>query len=132
MSIPPYEFLERNFKSDHEILEMLRLRTSMYTGENSLCSIDIYLSAYQTARLDCQHAQSDALDFFTFNDYVTAQLGFSENTAGWANMILVWTVNGDASKLDVELVKRTASEEDHRASIKKFYQLLDAFRALET
>ena len=53
-------------KSDYDVLELLRLRTGMYTGENSLRSISAYLNGYQAARADCEYAKSDALGWFKF------------------------------------------------------------------
>ena len=124
--------MDRSFKSDYEVLESLRLRTGMYTGEQSLSSIVSYLHGYQAARLDCQFAKYDGLDYFKFSEYVAKKLEFSEpNTAGWANMILARIVYPDASRVSFEKAKELASQENHSKSIKKFYELLDAFREQE-
>lgn len=100
----------------------------MWTGENSLKSIQTYTSGYYAALLD-NNLATEIMAQDPFHNWVAKKLGYFESTAGWPNMILANTVGCQPSDIDWEqFFKRSVSPEEHSGSIKLFYQLIRQFK----
>lgn len=96
---------------DDDILEQIRRRPAIYTGENTLRSICHFLSGYSFA-LDRHNVSTDNDPLILareFHDWVAYRLHFYESTSGWCNMICARTSTG-------------------QEAIDRFFQLLDDFR----
>lgn len=100
----------------------------MWTGEASLKSIGIYVSGYYHALLDNKIADK-APSNEPFFDWVAKKFGYYESTAGWANMILAYSMEFKPENIRWEKVLATpVTKEQHLKSIKLFYELLEHFK----
>lgn len=93
------------------ILDKLHRRPAMYTGENTLTSIQQFLSGYSFAVMRNELSTEDDPLILPreFHDWVAYRLHFYESTSGWCNMIC------DRS-------------ETNQAAINKFFSLLAEFK----
>ena len=99
----------------------------MYTGENSLRSINAYLIGYNHALYE--HKLLKLPDYpDEFFDWVANKLGFRESTAGWVNMILAVSLGLNSKSIEWEkLLNRYLTKEEHEKSIQFFYRLLEEY-----
>jgi hypothetical protein len=96
-------------KNLYDVLDKIRERPSMYTGEHSLTAIYHFINGFYMA---CDNDTSETPSFDGFNDFVGRFYG-KYTTAGWKNLIL-----SDHYGNETEAVSR-------------FYELLDEYRAGE-
>ena len=91
-------------------LEQLQKRPGMFTGENTLKSIQHFLAGYNFATFRYEIDDSDDVLFVPrqFNDWVAYRLHFYESTSGWCQMIY----------------SRTETENE---AIDRFFELLAEF-----
>ncbi len=77
---------ENGFKGDnlYQVLDKIRQRPAMYTGEYSLSSIYHFINGFYVAR---DHETHETPSFDGFNDFVGKFYG-KYTTAGWKNLIL--------------------------------------------
>jgi hypothetical protein len=100
----------------------------MWTGEATLKSINNYISGYYHALLDNKIVQKPHTDE-PFFDWVAKKLGYYESTAGWANMILAFSIGFKPENISWEEVFATpVTNEQHMKSIKFFYELVEQFK----
>ncbi len=96
----------------YQLLDLLRRRTAMYTGEASVHSLGSFVDGYSFCQRQAGMAVEDEKpDFGSFHDWVANKLGYSESASGWRNMIT-------SQRLDAE------------EALWLFYQLLDEYRGL--
>jgi len=96
----------------YQLLDLLRRRTAMYTGEASVHSLGSFVAGYSFCQRQAGIAVEDEKpDFGGFHDWVAKKLGYGESTSGWRNMIT-------NQRLDAE------------EALWLFYQLLDEYRGL--
>jgi hypothetical protein len=102
----------------------------MWTGENRLKSIATYIQGYWDGLTE-QNTIDAIQPAEPFHDWVANRLGFFESTAGWANMILAFSLGLDPKNVDwEELQENDVTEEEHIYSIKQFYLLLDEYKQM--
>jgi hypothetical protein len=110
----------------YNLLKLIELRPAMYTGEASLKSINNYLCGYYHALCDNKIVESTDEPFF---DWVANKLGYYESNAGWANMILAYSMGFKPESISWEEVFNTSTtKEQHLKSINLFYQLVEQFK----
>lgn len=112
-----------------KLLQKIRLRPAMYTGEETLSSIITFLYGYRMALYDC--GVLDTLqknEQLSFTDFVAQRLGFSSSTAGVVNMILATCCDENPETIDWNLfLQKDKTEAQHKNSIRLFYSLLDDY-----
>lgn len=112
----------------YKILKQIEPRPAMWTGEATLKSIHNYISGYYRALLDNKIVQKPHTDE-PFFDWVAKKLGYYESTAGWANMILAFSMGFKPENISWEEVFATpVANEQHLKSIKFFYELVEQFK----
>lgn len=116
---------------EFQMLQKIRLRPAMYTGEETLGSIITYISGYRCALYDCgvfDHKAQNDLKHPSFTDFVAQKLGFSSSTAGVTNMILATCCGENPKTIYWDLfLQETKTQEQHKKSIHLFYSLLDEY-----
>ncbi len=118
---------DQTFSIKSIFTDAFRKRTPMYTGEFSLRSIFCYIDTYRWALLEHGFIDRDEIDF---HEYTRKKLGFHESTAGWANMILPYSLGYDVNMKDwcwEDLQNRHVSLEEHKKSIELFFRMVDEF-----
>lgn len=116
--------------ADDDILEQIRLRPAMYTGESTLSSIFLFLTGYSFA-LDRHNVPADNDPLLLapeFHDWVAYSLHYHESTSGWCNMICGRTsTDQEAIDLFIQLLgefrKRIPNTVAKLKGYKKTYQL---------
>lgn len=97
-------------KNLYEFIDLTKVRTAMYIGDESLSTLYYNIAGYNWA---CElHGIDEKLqpDFHLFHDFVANYYLYSESTAGWKNMILA---------------KNFGNE---KQALVDFYMLFDLFR----
>jgi hypothetical protein len=95
---------------DGGLLDAIRTRTAMYTGERTLSAVSHFLSGYQFAQYVFQIPSSQQSRLpFDFHDWVAYRLHFLESTSGYRRMIL-------------------KHAPDESAALDRFFELLDEHR----
>ena len=127
--------MKEMFSTQEIMCPAFRKRLVMYTGEESLKSIFFYLQTYKFALLKHGIKDSETYEFWYFHEFVKNRFGFSESTAGWKNMIVADYLGfkGDMKTWcweDFFEREKEMNIEDHKASIKYFFELFDEFYAL--
>lgn len=108
----------------YELIDQISLRTSMYVGEHKLSNIRSFIDGY-TFSIESQIDKELFLsDFPGFHNWVAVQLGFKESTAGWQNMILAIEMGYNPKEVSWDGYADGATEEQHRASVSKFFKLV--------
>ena len=116
----------------YNALKRMEHRPTMWTGENSLRSMATYVQGYKDALGDNNLIAETDLDD-PFFDWVAGKLGYFESTAGWANMILAYSLGFDPRLIEWEqFLARPVSGQEHSRSIELFYNLLDEFKEKES
>lgn len=93
---------------DGELLDVLRVRTAMYTGERTLSAVSFFLGGFGFAKQVYQIPGHTLPP--DFHDWVAYRLHFQESTSGYRKMIL-------------DRIK------DESAALDKFFELLDEHRS---
>lgn len=114
----------------YSLLKQIEQRPLMWTGEATtatLKSIRTFVAGYYWALTENKIvAESTNEPFF---DWVANKLGYFESTAGWANMILAYSIGFDPGNINWEEVfEYNISAEQHLKSIKLFYELIEQFK----
>lgn len=110
----------------YNILKKIEPRPAMWTGENTLKSIGIFLTGYYSALLE-NNLIGNSNSEESFHNWVADKLGFYESTAGWGNMILAVTIGLNPKKISWENFDSEVDKNQHEMSIRKFYELLEEF-----
>ncbi|MBF4483207.1 hypothetical protein [Flavobacterium sp. CSZ] len=64
-----------------------------------------------------------------FFDWVADKLGYFESTAGWANMILAYSIGFEPESIIWEEVfNHNITKEQHLRSLQIFYELVEQFK----
>jgi hypothetical protein len=129
---PIGEYLNRkpkNVYSTKEICsEKFRKRPAMWTGEHTLEAIFKFISTYRGALHEHNIIDTDKPDFHEFFEWVKDELGYYASTAGWARMILWYSLGEDVKNPDWEaLENRMITKEEHQKSIDLFFEFFDIF-----
>jgi hypothetical protein len=88
-----------NMNDSQDILDQLRRRPALYTGEASLSSIEHFLSGYSFAanRYNVGNPDDRLLIPREFHDWVAYRLHFYESTSGWCHMIVSKSESDDVA-----------------------------------
>ncbi len=106
----------------------MEARPGMWTGEATLRSIHTYITGYYHALLDNKFVPKSHTDE-PFFDWVANKLGYYESTAGWANMILAYSMGFKPKGISWEEVFASPiTQEQHSQSIKLFYELVEQYK----
>ncbi|MFB9080432.1 hypothetical protein ACFFLS_20060 [Flavobacterium procerum] len=111
----------------YKLFKDIEKRPGMFIGELSLDRINLFVTGYYTALIENNLiAESKNESFF---DWTAQKLGYYESTAGWANMILAYSLGFDPKEIIWEdFFARQIAKEEHIQSIKLFYELLEEFK----
>ena len=113
---------------NYPLLKLFERRTALYTGQLSLYSIDAYLAGYSHALRDNEIKEKN-LSNISFHDYVANKLGYYESTAGWANMILAYSIGLIPRNIKWEpFLAMHITKEQHAKSVELFYKLIEEFK----
>ncbi|AZA98282.1 hypothetical protein EG359_01095 [Chryseobacterium joostei] len=64
-----------------------------------------------------------------FFDWIANKVGYSSSTAGWVNMIVAYTIGFKPKTINWnKFLETTITKEQHIASVKMFYKLLEEFK----
>lgn len=111
----------------YNLLKTIEQRPIMWTGEASLKSIKTFVSGYYLALID-NKIVNEHIDE-PFFDWVANKLGYFESTAGWANMILAYSIGVKPENINwEEFFVYDITQEQHLKSIKLFYELVEQFK----
>ncbi|UTN02973.1 hypothetical protein L0669_16735 [Flavobacterium bizetiae] len=111
----------------YKLLKEIEKRPAMWTGEASLKSIKIFVSGYYQALRDNKIVEENIDE--PFFDWVANKLGYFESTAGWANMILAYSIGfKPESIIWEEVFDYNVTKEQHLRSIQIFYELVEQFK----
>lgn len=111
----------------YKLLKEIEKRQAMWTGEASLKSIKIFVSGYYQALRDNKIVEENFDE--PFFDWVANKLGYFESTAGWANMILAYSIGfKPESIIWEEVFDYNVAKEQHLRSIQIFYELVEQFK----
>jgi hypothetical protein len=97
--------------TEYELIDMIRMRTAMYTGDASPTHLRSFLSGYYFAKKD-QEIKDEEPKFHNFQDWVANKFNYNESTSGWAYMI-------------------EDQREDKKEALYLFYELLDEYRGIK-
>lgn len=112
---------------EYKMLQKIRLRPAMYTGEMTLQGIITYMNGYSLALHDVGYL-NEKFNEISFTDFVAKKLGHSSSVAGVVNMILAYDCGISPKEINWdEFLKQTKTEEQHKNSIQTFYKLLDEY-----
>lgn len=111
----------------YKLLKAIEQRPIMWTGEASLKSINTFVSGYYLALIENKIVNEHIEE--PFFDWVAKKLGYSASTAGWANMILAYSIGFKPENIIwEELFVYDITQEQHLKSIKLFYELIEQFK----
>ena len=111
----------------YQLLKEIEKRPAMWTGEVNLKSIKIFVSGYYLALINHKIVPENINE--PFFDWVANKLGYFESTAGWANMILAYSVGFEPESIIwEELFDYNVTKEQHLKSIQLFYELVEQFK----
>ena len=96
--------------SEYELIDLVRMRTEMYTGYSSPTHLNSFLSGYFFAKRD-ETIIEEKPSFGGFHDWVANKFDYNESTSGWAHMI-------------------EDQREDKKEALYLFYELLDEYRGI--
>lgn len=113
--------------SCYHVLKQIEARPAMWTGEENLQSIQIYLSGYYHALQDTNLVPDSRTDV-SFAAWVAQKLGYEASTAGWVNLIIAHCLGLETKSIHWEqLISLHLTREQHAASIRKFYELVEEY-----
>lgn len=111
----------------YQLLKEIEKRPAMWTGEVNLKSIKLFVSGYYQALIDNKIVPENIDE--PFFDWVANKLGYFESTAGWANMILAYTLGFEPQSIIWEEVfDYNVTKEQHLRSLQQFYELVEQFK----
>jgi hypothetical protein len=111
----------------YQLLKEIEKRPAMWTGEVNLKSIKLFVSGYYQALIDNKIVPENIDE--PFFDWVANKLGYFESTAGWANMILAYTLGFEPQSIIWEEVfDYNVTKEQHLRSVQQFYELVEQFK----
>ncbi|ARS41322.1 hypothetical protein CA265_17340 [Sphingobacteriaceae bacterium GW460-11-11-14-LB5] len=99
-------------KNLYEFIDLTKVRTAMYIGDESLSALYFCIGGYYWA---CGINGTDEKlqpDFSLFHDFVANYYLYRDSTAGWKNIILAENFG------------------DEKRALKEFYKLFDMFRTM--
>jgi hypothetical protein len=112
----------------YPLLKKIQARPSLWTGDDSLTSLSIYLSGYYDALQEFGLVQTRSTKD-PFFDWVADKLGYKESTAGWANMILAYSMGLDTTQIIwADFLKIPISKQEHINAVSLFYDLVEEFK----
>ena len=112
----------------YQLLKEIEKRPAMWTGEVNLKSIRLFVSGYYQALIDNKIVPENIDE--PFFDWVANKLGYFESTAGWANMILAYTLGFEPQSIIWEEVfDYNVTKEQHLRSVQQFYELVEQFKS---
>ena len=97
--------------TEYELIDMLRIRTALFTGVASPTHLRSFMDGYFTATKR-ENPDKEEPKFHGFHDWVAKKFDYSESTSGWANMI-------------------EDQREDKKEALDLFYELLDEYRGIK-
>jgi hypothetical protein len=116
--------------SIYDFLDKVEKRSGMYIGDVTLKNLSIYLNGFNMAMINAEVKDISNPDFYSFNNFIKEKFGYSEPTAGWANMILAVSIGLTPKNVIWENYDTAITDEQHIESVKLFYKLLHEFRQI--
>ena len=116
-------------KEVYYILQKMKARPAMWTGEYSLKSMKTFLDGYFFALYDNGLVAEDSNTQPSFHDWIAKKLGFYESTPGWHNMILAVAIGLQPNKVNWnwDTYHLGVTQEQHIESIRLFYEWYEEF-----
>lgn len=106
----------------YPLLKQIQEKPQMYTGSNCLQDIYIFTNGYYFGLIEYK-ILTKSVETDPFYDWVAEKLSFSESTAGWANMILAYSLGLNSKNIIWEkFMLLQITEEQHLKSISLFYE----------
>jgi hypothetical protein len=112
----------------YDLIETLSTRTAMYTGEHKLSNVSSFIDGYTFAVRSEDRYTEFLSNFPEFHNWVAKRLGFYESTAGWQNMILAIEMGYSPKSVDWLGYADRATEAQHRASVVKFFEMVQEYK----
>lgn len=111
----------------YRVFKEIERRPAMWIGEVTLNALVTYGRGYCHALF---HNNLIASEPEPFHDWVAEKLGYESSGGGWPNMILAYTMGFNPHKIEWEtFFAIPVSDEQHRKSVVKFYELLEEYKA---
>jgi hypothetical protein len=111
----------------YKLLKEIEKRPTMWIGETDLKSIKNFVSGYYLALIDNKIVPENIDE--PFFDWVANKLGYFESTAGWANMILAYSLGFEPENIIWEEVFHyNVTKELHLRYVRIFYELVEQFK----
>ena len=97
--------------TEFELIDAVRMKTSMYIGKLSPTHLNAFLSGYNCA-IEERNINKQESELRDFHNWVAKKLNYAESTSGWANMI-------------------ENQREDKKEALYLFFELLDEYRGIK-
>ena len=112
----------------YKILKEIENRPALFTGENTLKSINLFINGYHWCLTEYKLTANLSSEMDPFFDWVANKLGYFESTAGWVNMINAVSLDYVPNDINWnDFLKETITKEQHSKSINLFYELVEEF-----
>ncbi|WP_020407215.1 hypothetical protein [Hahella ganghwensis] len=112
-----------------DVLDKIRKRPGMYTGEVSLASLNTFLCGYQMAMDGVGAVDIASPGFGGFFEWAARKHGCRPSSFGWGNLVLAISVGDNPHEVKWEGYAESISFEQHKESVELFYKLLDEYRS---
>ena len=114
----------------YKLLGTISIRTGMYTGENDLRSIAVFINGYFYAMEELGMQDISSPSFSEFNDWVKVKLNFNSSVPGWRRLILrhIMGLVETEKSFDWEALDRQATEVDQKNATELFFKLINEFK----
>ena len=91
---------EKKINNLYEYIDLIRERTAVYVGENTLSALYFHINGYNMACSLKGIDENLQPEFHLFHDFVADYYLHSESTAGWKNIILAENFGIEKQALD--------------------------------
>ncbi|WP_445363675.1 hypothetical protein ACJJIQ_03120 [Microbulbifer sp. ANSA003] len=112
----------------YDLIEKIRVRTAMYTGESKLSNVRSFLDGYTFAINEGSEIEGFLSNFQGFHNWVAKKYGFYESTAGWQNMILAIELGLNPGEISWGNYSSNATDAQHKASVETFFELVSEYK----
>jgi len=116
----------------YDLLDEMRERPAMYTGQKSLIRLQAFISGYDYAMENRGIKDNCSPAFFRsimFHDWVAERLGYTTSVPGWCNIILAETLSWSPEHHNWGKLTQAVQPADDAVALDRFYELLDEYKA---
>ncbi|HEU0124683.1 hypothetical protein [Flavobacterium sp.] len=111
----------------YNLLKNIESRPAMFIGEVTLNHLKIFISGYYLGICENKIIKESVNQ--PFNEWIAKKLNYYESTAGWANMILAYSLGINPRNIVWEEVFNLhITKEQHLNSVHLFYKLLEEYK----